>query len=114
MEKISAKTGIPPKGYTDVQWQKDFIKIRETIQPSSLNRMRVVYEPTNFKGTYHGKTQNQYYCETINDILSNIRKGESDYCFYIYQIAELLRYEHDRLKAVWKEEERCFKLSINK
>lgn len=34
--------------------------------------------------------------------------------FYIYQIAELLKYEHDGLQAVWLEEERCFKLSLNK
>ena len=79
-----------------------------------IKKMRVIPEPRNFVGTYHGKTQYQCYCDFINDVLNSIRRGKPDYCYYIYQIAELLKYEHDRLQAVWLEEERCFKLSLNK
>lgn len=108
------KTGRPPKDYTDSQWQQDLIRIRAVVQPSSFKKMRVIPEPRNFVGTYHGKTQYQCYCDFINDVLNSIRRGKPDYCYYIYQIAELLKYEHDRLQAVWLEEERCFKLSLNK
>lgn len=114
MEVINEKTGRPPKDYTDSQWQQDFIKIKAVVKPSLFKNMKVIPEPRNFSGTYHGKTQYQYYCDFINYILSGIRRGKPDYCFYIYQIAELLKYEHDRLQAVWLEEERCFKLSLNK
>ena len=62
---------------------------------------------------YYGKSQYQYYCDFINDILSQIRKGKIDYCFYIYQIADLLKYEHDYLNATWLEKESCFRVSIN-
>lgn len=62
--------------------------------------------------TYHGKTQYQYYCDFINDILSNIRKGGIDYCFYIYQVAELLKYEYDKLQVRYLEKEKCFRLSL--
>lgn len=111
---INEKTGRPPKGYTDYQWQKDLIYIRAVIKPSSFKRMKVIPESHNFIGTYHGKTQYQYYCDFINDILSNIRRGNTDYCYYIYQIAELLKFEHDKLQAEWLEELNCFKLTLNK
>lgn len=114
MEVINEKTGRPPKDYADSQWQQDLIRIRAVVQPSSFKKMRVIPEPRNFVDTYHGKTQYQCYCDFINDVLNSIRRGKSDYCYYIYQIAELLKYEHDRLQAVWLEEERCFELSLNK
>lgn len=114
LEVINEKTGRPPKDYTDSQWQQDLIRIRAVVQPSSFKKMRVIPKPRNFVGTYHGKTQYQCYCDFINDVLNSIRRGKPDYCYYIYQIAELLKYEHDRLQAVWLEEERCFELSLNK
>lgn len=114
MEVINEKTGRPPKDYTNSQWQQDFIHIRAVVQPSLFKKMKVIPETRNSIDTYHGKTQYQYYCDSINDILYNIRKGEPDYCYYIYQIAELLKYEYDRLQAVWLEKEHCFKLSLNK
>lgn len=114
MEIVNEKTGRPPKGYTNSQWQQDLIRIRKVVQPSPSNKMKIIPEPRNFQGTYHGKTQYQCYCGFINDILSDIRKGKSCYCYYIYQVAELLKYEYDGLQAAWLEEERCFKLSLNK
>lgn len=111
MEIVNEKTGRPPKDYTDSQWQQDLIRIRTAVQPS-FQRKKVITVSQHFQGTYHGKTQYQCHCDFINDILSNIREGRTDYCFYIYQIAELLKYEHDGLQAVWLEEERCFKLSL--
>lgn len=112
LEVINEKTGRPPKDYTNSQWQQDLIRIRAVVQPSSFKKMRVIPEPRNFVGTYHGKTQYQCYCDFINDVLNSIRRGKPDYCYYIYQIAELLKYEQDRLQAEWLEEYRCFKISL--
>jgi hypothetical protein len=72
--------------------------------------MRVIRDGSLY-GSYHGKTQYQQYCSFINNILRNIRRGEIDYCFYIYQVAELLKYE-ERLKVVWLQPEGCFRLSL--
>lgn len=72
--------------------------------------MRVIRDSP-FYGSYHGKTQYQQYCSFINNILRAIRRGEIDYCFYIYQIQDLLKYE-ERLKAVWLQSEGCFRLSL--
>ena len=38
-------------------------------------------------------TLDGYYCNFINSILRNIRKFECDYCYHIYQVVELLRFE---------------------
>lgn len=38
-------------------------------------------------------SQDGYYCNYINDILRNIRSGEHDYCYRIYQVIELLKFE---------------------
>lgn len=72
--------------------------------------MRVIRDGSLY-GSYHGKAQYQQYCSFINNILRNIRRGEIDYCFYIYQVAELLKYE-ERLKVVWLQPEGCFRLSL--
>ena len=54
-------------------------------------------EETN--GTYHGLTNWQSYCSYINDVLRNIRKGQVDYCYYIYQILDLLKFHYSDLKT---------------
>ena len=67
------------------------------------------YEPDRI---YFGKSEYQSHCDFINSILSNIRKGESDYCYYIYQIAELLQFEQENLEAIWLEEDCAFCVSL--
>lgn len=94
------KTGSPPSDYTNEQWQRDLAELRIRIIPSMVKNMPD--EPTG----------DQIYCEFINSILFNLRRGNIDYCFYIYHIADLLKYEHDRLQALWLEKERCFRLSL--
>lgn len=112
MEEISKKTGKPSKNYTNSQWQEDFSRIKSEVNPSTSKIMKIIPEHYNHNNTYHGMTQYQYYCGFINDILRHIRKGKSDYCYCVYQIAELLKYEHDRLKADWLEDELCFKVKL--
>ena len=45
--------------------------------------------------SYSGETQYFRYRNYINDILCTIRSRHHavDYCYYIYQIADLLKYE---------------------
>ena len=112
---VTEKSGRPPRGYSDSDWQKDFTKLKDKIQKSKTeNKMPVIEEPPyNPDKPYYGKTQYQCYCDFINDILDNIRNGGTDYCFYIYQIADLLKYEHE-LKATWSEQDEAFILTLNK
>ncbi len=110
---VTVKSGKPPKGYTDAEWQQDLIRLKDKIQENKTQKKMTVIEepPYDPEKPYYGKTQYQCYCDFINDILDNIRSGGTDYCFYIYQIAELLKYQHD-LQAVWSQEDECFILSL--
>lgn len=105
--------GQPRKGYTKEDWAKDFAAMKNrTKQSAVFQRMPVIADKKRKNETYHGKTQYQYYCSFINDILQMIRKGECDYCYTFYQVEELLKYEHDRLVAEWLPNFGCFKLSL--
>ncbi len=48
---------------------------------------------------YNGCTNWQSYCSFINDLLTTIRGGKTDYCYYIYQILELLKFHYDDLQT---------------
>lgn len=103
---------------TDAEWQSYFNELRDDIEPSCARRMKVSYSPSvngitdNTYFAYCGETQWQYYCKFINSILSAIRKGERDYCYHIYQIKDLLRFEHDRLSVIWLPRHQCFEVSL--
>lgn len=43
-------------------------------------------------------TADSRYRNYINSVLSALNRGEKDYCYYIYQVQELLRF-HPDLKA---------------
>ena len=99
---------------TDEEWQDVFKYLKCRVQPSKYKRMKTDHpifvngyrDNTYFE--YCGETQWQHYCQFINDVLRTIRKGEIDFCYHIYQIEDLLRFEHDRLIATWNQECQCF------
>lgn len=110
---VTQNTKSPPIDYTDSQWQSDFTDLKSQIKQCNSSLMPSIREVSEtIYQEYHGKTQYQRYCDFINSVLKNIRCGHIDYCFYIYQIAELLRYEHDNLKVTWLEAERCFRVFL--
>lgn len=107
----------PPAEMTDEMWQEYFAAMRLLTTQSSDRRMSTKRASTTINGyklecqsTYSGETQWNRYCQFINSILSSIRHGEYDYCFNIYHITELLRFEHDRLCTRWLPDSRCFQV----
>lgn len=97
---------------TDVEWQKFFTQMKVDIKPTGERYMtKPGTAPIKDGNEYRGETTAVRYKQFINDILRTIRQGEIDYCFYIYQIRDLLRYE-PRLKAKWLRDGECFKVSI--
>lgn len=84
---------------TDKEWQNVFNVLK-------INTLRIHNRKTRYlrrkcsgyllylsDGDNIDTTQDGYYCNYINDVLRNIRNGERDYCYHIYQVAELLRFE---------------------
>ena len=70
---------------------KKRLKRNDGIRARDSTTDAVVYKPTH----------DQYYRIFINDILSNIRSGGTDYCFKWYQVKELLRFH-----AKWSKKTR--------
>lgn len=103
----------PPKGYTNSQWQEDFEFLKLVIVPDEY-KQSLLSNQSNYNDYHGGYFQYQYYATFIKDVLSNIRSGNVDYCYYIYQISDLLLFEHERLVAEWLPEFECFKIHLNK
>ena len=102
---ISNTNGRPLPGLTDEAWQTEF-QIRKlflTPYGRHIKKMGGKYSTDvsswneEEKGSYLGITNWQSYCQYINSVLSSIRRGQVDYCYYIYQILDLAKFHYDTL-----------------
>jgi hypothetical protein len=100
-----------PDGVTNEEWQELFEVLKCLVPPSGKSKME---QPKSYcyingsKVSFQEETQWSRYCAFINSVLNTIRQGEQDYCYYIYQIKELLKYEHDNLAVTYLPEDECF------
>lgn len=107
MKLVSNTNGRPLPSLTDEKWQKEF-NIRKmfiTPYPKNYKKLGGRYSRefgtwnTETQGTYYGSTNWQEICAHINDILRNIRSGQVDYCYYIYNIMELAKFHYHNLRT---------------
>lgn len=123
LKYLSPSAKRPPSNMTDEQWQQYFAFMKNTISQSNERRMRTRFAKSTVNGVaeqseYSGETSYVYYCQFINNVLHTIRgtpnePARKDYCYFIYQIADLLRFEHDRLCVEWKPEIECFEVWLD-
>lgn len=109
MKLVSNTNGRPSSTLTDEKWQKEFNIRRLFVKPTSKDIIRLGqnmhysketgYWNEETMGTYHGTTNWQEYCSFINNMLKNIRSGQIDYCYYIYQITDLLKFHYNDLRT---------------
>lgn len=92
------KLAKPPQGYTNKEWQVDFAELKRQAQdeptlpaPNSLCGLETSYD------------------DFLDSVLYAIRHGQIDYCYYIYQIVDLLKYEKN-LQSRWLEKEQQFRV----
>ena len=90
-----------PVNITDGEWQQMFDVLRLTTPISKDKRFKTAPSFTVNGVTQKEKetTQWRYYAQYINSVLSNIRNGEHDICYFIYQIKDLLQFENTKLKT---------------
>lgn len=95
--------GRPSSTLTDKEWQNQFAVMKLYITPfqKSITRMGGKFSKESGKevDNYDGITNWQSYCSYINDVLKNIRKGNHEYCYFGYQIVDLLKFHFDTLKT---------------
>ena len=90
---------------TDKEWQNELSVMKLYITPhnKTVTRMGGKYsrgqELRTENNEYYGITNWQSYCSFINDVLKNIRAGNRDFCYYGYQIIELLKFHYEDLRT---------------
>lgn len=109
MKLVSNTNGRPSSTLTDEKWQKEFNIRKLFVKPvnkniTKLGQKNATSRETGYwneetMGTYYGATNWQDYCSFINDVLSNIRAGQVDYIYFIYQIMDLLKFHYDDLRT---------------
>lgn len=107
LKLISNTDGRPASSMTDEKWQKEFNlrKMFITPYPKDFIKLKGKYANESaiwdeeIHGVYCGCTAWQSYCSYINDILLNIRSGQIDYCYYIYQILDIARFHLNDLRT---------------
>ena len=111
MKLISNTNGRPSATLTNEKWQKEF-NIRKmfiTPYPKNIKKLKGKHSKESgmwnedTQGTYYGCTNWQSYCSYINDVLSNIRSGQVDYCYYIYQILDIAKFHYNDLKTRYRD-----------
>lgn len=122
---INCVNGKLDANTTNEQWQEYFAIMKQTIKQGREKRMKSCVAKIMVNGYsidifshYDGETSYTSYCQFINGILRTIRGNSSnapahDYCFYVYQIADLLRFEHDKLNVIWRQEDKCFEVWLD-
>lgn len=109
---ISNTNGRPTSTLTDEKWQKEFNIRKMLITPyKDGHRKKISGKYARESGKWNEETQGKYdgctnwqsYCTYINDILTNIRAGQIDYCYFIYQILDLLKFHYDDLRTKYRD-----------
>ena len=107
MKLISNTNGRPSATLTNEKWQKEF-NIRKmfiTPYPKNIKKLKGKHSKESgmwnedTQGTDYGCTNWQSYCSYINDVLTSIRSGQLDYCYYIYQILDIAKFHYNDLKT---------------
>lgn len=91
---------------TDENWQETFQGLRYFTEPTKHKELSLLNNTSKVTGRRWGLTdkkhitsQYTYYENFINDILQQIQLGKHDFCYHIYQIAELLKFHKEKLKT---------------
>lgn len=112
MRIISNTDGRPTSNLTNEKWQKELNVRKLFVTPYKDGRTKKLtgkhYKESGQwnnekKGSYDGCTNWQSYCTYINDVLKNIRAGQIDYCYFIYQIMDLLKFHFEDLKTRYQD-----------
>lgn len=111
MKLVSNSNGRPTSTLTDEKWQKEFQVRKLFVKPvgkkvtklSGKHSRESGMWNSELNGEYLGTTNWQDYCCYMNDVLRNIRAGQVDYCYFIYQITTLLKFHYNNLRTRYRD-----------
>ena len=98
--------GRPSSTLTDKAWQQELAIRKLFITPhKNMKRLSGGFfreDKINVK-EYRGVSNWQSYCAYINDVLKNIRAGKIDWCYFDFQILDLLKFHYNDLSTRYCE-----------
>ena len=110
MRKFINKKGRPTLELNNRIWQRIFFQLKTTTIPyingekkhMSSRTSRAVLDEW---GDYEIDKTTDYnrYCNFINQSLQEIRSGNTCYCYFYYQIGQLLKFHKDNLRTKFNE-----------
>ena len=120
MRQFINKRGRPTTELTDRIWQKIFYQLKENNIPyidGEKKYMKANYTlkaSINEFGEFEIDITSDYkrYCLFINQTLREIRNKNKGYCYYYYQICQLLKY-HANLKSRYNAFDRYWEVWID-
>lgn len=99
-EQTYFHNGIPNKSLTASLWQEYFIELKNQL-PIDID---APYPQTERSDEFQ-------YGDFIYDVLDMLREGEErDYCYYNYQVKDLLKFEPRRLRTKYIPEYQCIEV----
>ena len=114
-DNLPANSGRPSSLMTDEQWQHRFEAMRSNTQISNYKKLTHMAQMHSKTGEgYYGDTMYHYYKVFINDVLEQIRLGHHEYCYYTYQIQELLKYENSRLMSKYHPQDQLWEVWLRR
>ena len=99
LNQVGTHRSRPIDTLDDNTWQQMFQVLKMKTTPSVEKKMTCKPVGGLDRGSDGNETEYYRYRAYINDVLKEIRSGRHDYCYYEYQIKDLLKYEHDRLRT---------------
>lgn len=95
-------SGRPEPGLTDKEWQEEFAIRKLYITPYKSRIVKLTCRYARQSNLYDPDVGNEYHGPTKLIAfypLSAIRSGERNYCYYKYQIMDLLKFHYDTLRT---------------
>lgn len=121
MRLYITEKGRPTLQLTDIVWQQIIKQIKENIKPldNGTNKKMIVRSSRAIMNEWGEYEEDQTpdwkrYCLFINSVLEDIRAGEISYCFYSYQIAQLLTFHKDTLQTKYNPIDKFWEVWLDK
>lgn len=120
MQLFFNKKGRPTSDMTDKIWQEIFEQLKEKTMPYIDGEKKTM----SYKFSYKTRSDDvlfeldqttdwSRYCSFINTVLKDIRKGKKVFCFYYYQIIDLLKYHKNDLRTLYDSKERQWEVWLD-
>lgn len=121
MRLFITKKGRPTSDMTDIIWQKIFNQLQQKTVPyidGKTARMKIDHSRTcvtNEWGEFEADQTTDWkrYCAFINTVLRDIRRGTIAYCFYYYQISQLLKFHKYDLRTKYDERDKQWEVWLD-